>query len=111
MVTLAALCLANTLDMHAAGETELARISAPAMVEKIRAKQATKPKHSPLPEAPADAGEAVASVDETTFKHLFYKHGGPVDSEGWCINESGLRDFLADLAAVQGAQAGKGGEA
>ena len=60
---------------------------------------------------PADAGEAVASVDETTFKHLFYKHGGPVDSEGWCINESGLRDFLADLAAAQGAQGGKGGEA
>ncbi|MGS1028796.1 hypothetical protein [Burkholderia glumae] len=61
--------------------------------------------------APADAGEAVASVDETTFKNLFYKHGGPVDSEGWCINESGLRDFLADLAAAQGAQGGKGGEA
>ncbi|UVS93514.1 hypothetical protein EFP17_28485 [Burkholderia glumae] len=60
---------------------------------------------------PADAGEAVASVDEATFKHLFYKHGGPVDSEGWCINESGLRDFLSDLAAVQGAQGGKGGEA
>ncbi|WP_186079496.1 hypothetical protein [Burkholderia gladioli] len=59
----------------------------------------------------ADAGEAVASVDEATFKHLFYKHGGPVDSEGWCINESGLRDFLADLAAAQGAQGGKGGEA
>ncbi|WP_254227843.1 hypothetical protein [Burkholderia gladioli] len=53
MVTLAALCLANTLDMHAAGETELARISAPAMVEKIRAKQAAKPKHSPLPQAVA----------------------------------------------------------
>ncbi|RQZ76438.1 hypothetical protein DF052_00345 [Burkholderia glumae] len=61
--------------------------------------------------AAADAGEAVASVDEATFKHLFYKHGGPVDSEGWCINESGLRDFLSDLAAVQGAQGGKGGEA
>lgn len=53
MVTLAALCLANTLDMHAAGEAELARISEPAMVEKIRAKQAAKPKHSPLPQAVA----------------------------------------------------------
>ncbi|WP_244129232.1 hypothetical protein [Burkholderia gladioli] len=51
MVTLAALCLANTLDMHAAGETELARISEPATVLKIRAKQAAKPKHSPLPQA------------------------------------------------------------
>lgn len=52
IVTLAALCLANSLDMHAAGEAELARISAPETMTKIRAKQAAKPKHSPLPEAP-----------------------------------------------------------
>ncbi|WP_208453218.1 hypothetical protein [Burkholderia gladioli] len=51
MVTLAALCLASELDMHAAGETELARISEPAMVLKIRAKWAAQPKHSPLPQA------------------------------------------------------------
>ncbi|APR39986.1 hypothetical protein [Paraburkholderia sp. SOS3] len=50
MVTLAALCLASGLDMHAAGEIELARISAPATMAKIRAKQAAKPKHSALPE-------------------------------------------------------------
>jgi hypothetical protein len=48
MVTLAALCLAHGLDMHANGETELARIWT--KVEKIRAKQAAKPKHSPLPQ-------------------------------------------------------------
>ncbi len=47
MVTLAALCLANALDMHQCGETELARIWT--KVEAIRAKQAAKPKHSPLP--------------------------------------------------------------
>lgn len=47
MVTLAALCLANALDMHEAGETELARIWT--KVAQIRAKQAAKPKHSPLP--------------------------------------------------------------
>lgn len=47
MVTLAALCIANGLDMAAAGETELARIWT--KVEAIRAKQAAKPKHSPLP--------------------------------------------------------------
>lgn len=47
MVTLAALCGAQGLDMHAAGETELARIWT--KVEQIRAKQAAKPKHSPLP--------------------------------------------------------------
>lgn len=49
MVTLAALCLAQGLDMQAAGETELARIWT--KVEAIRAKQAAKPKHSPLPVA------------------------------------------------------------
>lgn len=47
MVTLAALSLASGLDMHACGETELARIWT--KVEAIRAKQAAKPKHSPLP--------------------------------------------------------------
>jgi hypothetical protein len=47
MVTLAALCLANKIDMHDAGEVELARIWT--KVEQIRAKQAGKPKHSPLP--------------------------------------------------------------
>lgn len=50
MVTLAALCLANDLDMAEAGEVELARIWT--KVEQIRAKQAAKPKHSPLPESP-----------------------------------------------------------
>lgn len=48
MVTLAALCLAAGLDMDAAAEDELARIWT--KVEKIRAKQAAKPKHSPLPQ-------------------------------------------------------------
>lgn len=49
MVTLAALCLAQSLDMHEAGDVELARIWT--KVEQIRAKQAAKPKHSPLPVA------------------------------------------------------------
>lgn len=47
MVTLAALCLAQQMDMHDAGEMELARIWT--KVEQIRAKQAAKPCHSPLP--------------------------------------------------------------
>lgn len=63
MVTLAALCLANGLDMHAAGETELARIWT--KVEAIRAKQAAKPKHSPLPAAaPATHPQVSAALDE-----------------------------------------------
>ena len=48
MVTLAALCLAQDLDMHEAGDTELARVWT--KVEQIRAKQAAKPKNSPLAE-------------------------------------------------------------
>ena len=48
MVTLAALCLAQGLDLHDEAETELARIWT--KVEQIRAKQAAKPKYSPLPE-------------------------------------------------------------
>jgi hypothetical protein len=48
MVTLAALCLANGVNMHECGEKELERIWG--MVDQIRDKQACKPKHSPLPQ-------------------------------------------------------------
>jgi hypothetical protein len=58
MITLAAYCLAYGLDMHEAGETELARIWT--KVEAIRAKQAAKPTGSalpiPSPHTPEDAG-------------------------------------------------------
>lgn len=58
MVTLAALCLALGLDMHNAGEDELARIWT--KIEKIRTKQAAKPDHSPLPETPSSTNAPVA---------------------------------------------------
>lgn len=62
MVTLAALCSAWEIDMAGCGEVELARIWT--MVEKIRAKQAAKPKHSPLAEAtPPTQQEALAPQD------------------------------------------------
>lgn len=48
MVTLAALCNANKLDMQTCGRAELDRVWT--KVEKIREKQKNKPKHSPLPE-------------------------------------------------------------
>lgn len=48
LVTLAALCSANDFDMIEAGERELARVYT--KIEQIRAKQAAKPKHSPLPQ-------------------------------------------------------------
>jgi hypothetical protein len=56
MVTLAALCLASGLDLHEAAETELTRVWT--KVEAIRAKQAAKPKHSPLAEHPASPAAA-----------------------------------------------------
>jgi len=58
MVTLAARCLAYGIDMHAAGETELARINAPETVLKIRAKQAAKPTGSALPIATTPSKDA-----------------------------------------------------
>lgn len=49
MVTLAALCLANDLDMHVEGDRELARVSQPQIIEKIQKKHASKPKFGPRP--------------------------------------------------------------
>jgi hypothetical protein len=48
MNTLAALCLAYGIDLNEVAEKELARCWLKA--DQIRAKQAAKPKHSPLPE-------------------------------------------------------------
>lgn len=47
MTTLTSLCIAHDVDLEDAAETELARIWA--IKDQIRAKQAAKPKHSPLP--------------------------------------------------------------
>lgn len=49
MVTLAALCGTAGIDLDAAAEAELARVWG--KMEEIRAKQAAKPRHSPLPGA------------------------------------------------------------
>jgi hypothetical protein len=63
-VTLAALCEAHGISMEAAAMDELERIEQPAMVLKIRAKQAAKPKFSPLPEAaPVDHAARVQHLE------------------------------------------------
>ena len=54
MVTLAALCGPNRLDMMGCAETEYERISKPEIIEKIRAKQASKPVGSALPTSDSD---------------------------------------------------------
>lgn len=61
MVTLAAYCLAHGLDMHDAGETELARVWT--NVEAIRAKQAAKPTGSAIPIAVPPHREGEDSVE------------------------------------------------
>ncbi|EEE38850.1 hypothetical protein RKLH11_2696 [Rhodobacteraceae bacterium KLH11] len=48
MLTLAALCNANAIGMTPAAELELNRVWG--KIEQIRARQAAKPKHSPLPQ-------------------------------------------------------------
>jgi len=62
MVTLAALCLANGLDMHEGGEKELARVWN--KIEQIRAKQAAKPKGSALPVSPSSAAPPPPSPEQ-----------------------------------------------
>lgn len=73
MVTLAALCLANGIDMHLCGERELDRINNPFTLEKIRAKQAAKPKHSPLPEHIAPKPELTADDELIWQQWLVFK--------------------------------------
>lgn len=76
MNTLAALCNSHNVDLNSAADTELARVWAKS--DEIRAKQAAKPKHSPLPAAPA-----VAAVTETQTAD-----SGP----GWMIRERHQRN-------------------
>lgn len=49
MVTLAALCNANDIDLMTAAVDELERVCTHEMIEKIRIKHASKPHKSPLP--------------------------------------------------------------
>lgn len=58
MVTLAALCAPNGLDMMACGEAEYQRISQPEVIKKIRTKQAAKPVGSALPIANMESDDA-----------------------------------------------------
>lgn len=74
MVTLAAYCLATGLDMHAAGDAELARINVPAIIEKIRVKQASKcGLHTPLPTPPASAERADADRRDAEHEQFVWR--------------------------------------
>lgn len=83
MITLAAHCLAHGVDMHEAGETELARIWT--KVEQIREKQKSKPKGSALP-IPTDEGPLIR---EWQARASTNQGGGLADgagaADGWAL--------------------------
>lgn len=91
MITLAALCLANDLNMHEAGERELARIWT--MVEKIRAKQAAKPKHSPLPAASEPRAPVLPTDDEIKDACPYFADN--IERRNWIGGAIYLRDRIA----------------
>jgi hypothetical protein len=68
MVTLAAYCLIHNLNMHEAGEIELARIWT--KVEKIRAKNAAKPTGSALPVTTPASAEAELRAEVERLREL-----------------------------------------
>lgn len=93
MVTLAAYCLAFGLDMHAAGETELARIWT--KVDVIRAKQAAKPTGSALPVAvnSGDAQALASRLDEGVLAEALER----------ALRDAGLSKLLhASMANILG---------
>ena len=85
MVTLAALCLANGLDMHLAAEVDLVRIWM--KIDQIRAKQAAKPKHLLLPAAPSqpETWKVLPSPARATGEAL-YTLRYSIDGAKWELN-------------------------
>lgn len=108
MVTLAAYCLAHELDMHSAGETELARIWT--KVEAIRAKQAAKPKGSALPQewsTPAPVVPAEGLAAELSLTMSRYDAAAPPDDENGMaapvmLGPDYVRKIIAALRAGSG---------
>lgn len=73
MVTLAALCEAQELSMDHCGDIELTRCWS--NIKKIRAKQAAKPKHSPLPAKPIPGQRFSTALYNTRhLTHEEYSH-------------------------------------
>lgn len=115
MVTLAALCLAQSIDLDAAAEGELARVWT--KIEEIRAKQAGKVKDSALPgsapsaSAPAEAREAQSPIvragnafvaahkrepkspsDSAWMNGYYAALCAPVEPQGWQPIETAPKD-------------------
>lgn len=107
MVTLAAFCLSIFVDMHRAAEVELARVWT--KVDKIRAKQASKPHGSALPiAAPSEPLLSQALTD------VIKERRRQVAVEGWTYehddqHDNGELSMAAATYAVNGAMETYGG--
>jgi hypothetical protein len=110
LVTLMALCNANGLTAELCGEIELERVYA--KIEQIRAKQAAKPKHSPLPEplssAPAVDRAGVGIDFERWMVEWTSRHGSQqifvltCMKEAWIAAQSHSRAGVLEEAAING---------
>jgi hypothetical protein len=90
MVTLAALCSAYDEDMYVDGAIEIKRCWT--KIDKIRTKQAAKPKHGPLPEEPAPTS---TYSDHRVHELVEKARGLGLDGEpmaSWVIGELMLID-------------------
>lgn len=108
MVTLAAYCQAFGLDMHEAAERECARISRPATVARIRAKQAAKPTGSALPVAPARRSEnhALLAAAEAMAEAIRARQETYVVAGGCAFDDEVIDKMERDaLAAYEAARA------
>jgi len=99
MVTLAALCIAAKLSMAECGETELARVWT--CVEKIRAKQASKPRYSPLPEGD---GLTIADYEEAFADHkrLVRELDVILNGEEGAAKQASLCDIVSQVRDIKG---------
>ena len=99
MNTLAALCTAAGLDLNAEAERELARVWT--KVEAIRAKQAAKPKHSPLP---GPASPAPSRLEPVAITNALEMTGLKTEAELIDMANVGqsLMERIADLVKQEG---------
>ena len=108
MVTLAAYCQAFGLDMHRSAEVEYARISHPATVARIRAKQAAKPTGSALPVAPSrrSEGHVLAAAAEAMAEAIRARQETYVAAGGFALDDEVIEKMERDaLAAFEAARA------
>lgn len=108
MLTVAALCFPNDMDMQEAAEIELNRVWA--KIDVIRKKQATKPKNSPLPTLPTTPGMeegrvvTIPTIDEraTDEDWMELLPAAALQEPSFLKHATTMaRKYIASLAAVE----------